>query len=142
MEGAPPDAAAAVAHGERLAARWRIAGGRLRPDEERQITEAAGGNPLFLEQLVAYVGEQRAAGSLPPALQALLAARLDRLDATERSALALGAIAGDRFNASSVHALAVGVTRADVERACERLVDRDLLVRDEPKRSRCASGTP
>jgi DNA-binding SARP family transcriptional activator len=109
-----------------------IAGGRLSDEEKRQITQAADGNPLFLEQLVAYVGEQGAAGALPPALQALLAARLDRLDAAERSALALGAIAGDRFDASSVHALAVGVARADVERACERLVARDLLVRDEP----------
>ena len=126
-----------TASGSLLAA---IAGGRLRPDEERQITDAAGGNPLFLEQLVAYVGEQRAAGSLPPALQALLAARLDRLDAAERSALALGAIAGDRFNASSVHALAVGITRADVERACERLVERDLLVRDERRSLRFRHG--
>ena len=78
---------------------------------------------------MAYVGERRAADSLPPALQALLAARLDRLDVTERAALALGSIAGDRFEASAVHALAAGITRAEVERACERLVERDLLVR-------------
>ena len=46
--------------------------------------------------------------------------------------MALGAIAGERFDARSVHSLAVGVTYADVERACDRLVERDLLVRDEP----------
>jgi predicted ATPase len=108
-----------------------IAGGRVDMAETRRIAEAAAGNPLFLEQLVAYVGERRAADSLPPALQALLAARLDRLDATERAALALGSIAGDRFEASAVHALAAGLTRADVERACERLVERHLLVRGE-----------
>jgi len=107
------------------------AAGRLHPDAERRIADAAGGNPLFLEQLVAYVGESRAADALPPALQALLAARLDRLDAAERSALALGAIVGDRFDASAVHALAAGITRTEVERACDRLVERDLLVRDE-----------
>ena len=33
-------------------------------------------------------------------------------------------------HARSVHSLAVGVTRADVERACDRLVERDLLVRE------------
>ena len=129
--GVHPDAAAAVAPRRASRCSRRSAGGRLRPDEERRIAEAAGGNPLFLEQLVAYVGEQRAADALPPALQALLAARLDRLDAAERSALALGAITGDRFDAGAVHALAAGITRAEVERACERLVERDLLVRDE-----------
>jgi DNA-binding SARP family transcriptional activator len=109
-----------------------IAGGRFDPDEERRIAEAAGGNPLFLEQLVAYVDEQHpSAGRLPPALRALLAARLDRLDAAERSALALGAVAGDTFETRSVHALAGGITRAELEQACDRLVRRDLLVRTE-----------
>ena len=106
-----------------------VAGGDLGPDDERRIADAAGGNPLFLEQLVAYVGEQRSTDALPPAIHALLAARLDRLDAGERSALALGAVAGDSFEAASVHALASGVTRAEVEQACDRLVERDLLVR-------------
>ena len=76
-----------------------IGGGRLPPAEQRQVAEAAGGNPLFLEQLMAYVGERHEADELPPALQALLTARLDRLDAAERAALALGAVAGDTFNA-------------------------------------------
>ena len=106
-----------------------LGGGRLPSAAQRQVAEAAGGNPLFLEQLVAYVDERRAADALPPALQALLAARLDRLDATERAALALGAVAGDTFTAASVHALATGITRVDAARACERLVERDLLVR-------------
>jgi DNA-binding SARP family transcriptional activator/tetratricopeptide (TPR) repeat protein len=106
-----------------------VAGGDLGPDDERRIAAAAGGNPLFLEQLVAYVGEQRSTDALPPAIHALLAARLDRLDAGERSALALGAVAGDSFEAASVHALTAGVTRAEVEYACDRLVERDLLVR-------------
>jgi predicted ATPase len=105
-----------------------LAGG-LPPAEQRRVTEAAGGNPLFLEQLVAYVAERRAADALPPALHALLAARLDRLDAAERAGLALGAVAGDTFTPGSVHALATGITRAEVERACERLLERDLLVR-------------
>jgi DNA-binding SARP family transcriptional activator len=109
-----------------------IAGGRLARDEERRIAQAAGGNPLFLEQLVAYFDEQHpSADRLPPALHALLAARLDRLDAAERSALALGAIAGDTFETRSVHALAGGITRAELEQACDRLVRRDLLVRIE-----------
>ena len=107
------------------------AGDRLDTDEERRIAKAAGGNPLFLEQLLAYVGERRSTDDLPPGIHALLAARLDRLGTTERSTLALGAVAGDAFETGSVHALAPGITRAEVEQACERLVERDLLIRDE-----------
>ena len=107
-----------------------ISGGRLETDDERRIADTAGGNPLFLEQLVAYVGERRSTDALPPALHALLAARLDRLGTVERSALALGAVVGDRFETASVQALATDVTRAEVEQACDRLVEQDLLLRE------------
>ena len=107
-----------------------ISGGRLEQDEERRIADTAGGNPLFLEQLVAYVGERGSTDALPPALHALLAARLDRLDTVERSALALGAVVGDAFETASVLALAADVTRAEVEQACDRLIKHDLLTED------------
>ena len=109
-----------------------IAGDRLDTEEERRITEAAAGNPLFLEQLVTYVGERPSVAALPPAIHALLAARLDQLDVAERSTLALGAVAGDAFAPDAVHALAAGLTRTEVDQACQRLVDRDLLIRGEP----------
>ena len=104
-----------------------ISGGRLQQDEERRIADTAGGNPLFLEQLVAYVGEGRSTDALPPALHALLAARLDRLDTVERSVLALGAVVGDRFETAAVHALTTDVSRGEVEQACDRLVAHNLL---------------
>jgi len=107
-----------------------ISGGRLDTDEERRIADTAGGNPLFLEQLVAYVGERRSTDALPPAIHALLAARLDRLDTVERSVLALGAVAGDAFQTASVHALATDITRAEVEQACDQLVKQDLLIQE------------
>jgi DNA-binding SARP family transcriptional activator len=109
-----------------------IDGGRLAPAERERIAEAAGGNPLFLEQLVAYLEERgTSTEALPPALRALLASRLDRLEATERSALALGAVVGDAFETREVHALGESVSRAELEQACERLVMRDLLVRGD-----------
>jgi DNA-binding SARP family transcriptional activator len=104
-----------------------IGGGRLHPAQQRRIAEAASGNPLFLEQLVAYVDERRGADALPPALHLLLTARLDRLDIAERSVLAVGAVAGDTFANEAVRALAAG-TRAELEQALERLIRRDLLV--------------
>jgi DNA-binding SARP family transcriptional activator len=109
-----------------------IDGGRLDPGERRRVAEAAGGNPLFLEQLVAYVDEQDAsAAALPAALHALLASRLDRLETTERSVLALGAVVGEAFRTREVAALAEGLSRVELERACDRLVERDLLVRGD-----------
>jgi DNA-binding SARP family transcriptional activator len=107
-----------------------LEGSRLERDERVHVARAAGGNPLFLEQLVAYLesqGPPAPAGLLPPALHALLAARLDRLGDGERSALAYGAIVGDAFELEPVHALADDMTRAALEQAWERLVDLDLL---------------
>ena len=67
----------------------------------------------------------RRPGCCRPALHALLAARLDRLG----DGRAVGARArrdrGRRVRARPVHALAEGMTRAELEQACERLVERD-----------------
>ena len=116
-----------------------IDGGRLDPHERRRIAEAAGGNPLFLEQLLAYVDERPAAlDALPPALHALLAARLDRLDAAERAALALGAVVGDAFAPAAVHALA-GITRGRA-RARARAARRARPARPRPGPG-CGSAT-
>jgi DNA-binding SARP family transcriptional activator len=109
----------------------------LEPAERRRIAEAAGGNPLFLDQLVAAIDEQ---DMLPHALHALLAARLDRLETTERSALALAAVVGDTFETRQVHALADGMSRAALEQACERLVARELLVRGDGRSIRFRHG--
>ena len=49
------------------------------PDQRSRITEAAEGNPLFLEQLVALEEEGREE-AIPPSIHAILAARLDRLE--------------------------------------------------------------
>src|SRR5262249_5152127 len=56
------------------------------------------------------------------------------------SALALGAVAGDAFAPVAVHALATGMTRAEVDRALARLVGRDLLVPSADGRLRFRHG--
>src|SRR5581483_3774310 len=56
--------------------------------ELEQVVVGAAGNPLFLEQLVAMLGEESGPrGRVPPSIQALLAARLDRLADDERVAI-------------------------------------------------------
>ena len=55
-----------------------------------RVREAAEGNPLFVEEMVALL-EESGGGTVmvPPTIQALLAARLDQLDSAERAVLAV-----------------------------------------------------
>jgi class 3 adenylate cyclase/tetratricopeptide (TPR) repeat protein len=72
-----------------------------------RIREAAEGNPLFVEEMVAMVRESPDGDIVvPPTIQALLAARLDQLDVPERSVLERGAVEGRVFHRGAVQALA------------------------------------
>jgi class 3 adenylate cyclase/tetratricopeptide (TPR) repeat protein len=62
-----------------------------------RIVAQANGNPLYLEQLGTAAHEQGTGDQLPPNLYALLAARIDRLDAAERTALQYAAVVGRPF---------------------------------------------
>jgi DNA-binding SARP family transcriptional activator/class 3 adenylate cyclase len=66
-----------------------------------RIVELAEGNPLFLEQLVA-VGAESHETALPSSIQAVLAARIDRLDAAERAVLEHGCVQGRSFYVGAV----------------------------------------
>jgi class 3 adenylate cyclase len=74
-----------------------------------RILEAAEGNPLFVEEMVALVqesGDSDGEITVPPTIQALLAARLDQLDASERDVLQRGSVEGRLFHRGAVQALA------------------------------------
>ena len=72
-----------------------------------RILEAAEGNPLFVEEMVALVAASGGGEVMvPPTIQALLAARLDQLDASERGVLERGAVEGRIFHRGAVQALA------------------------------------
>lgn len=72
-----------------------------------RIREAAEGNPLFIEQMVALVQESgNGEVVVPPTIQALLAARLDQLDPSERAVLERGSVEGRIFHRRAVEALA------------------------------------
>ena len=78
----------------------------LAPDLRERIVRAAGGNPLFVHEMVAMAAETAGEVVVPPTLQALLAARLDQLERPERSVLERGAVEGEVFHRGSVQALA------------------------------------
>ena len=73
----------------------------------RRISAAAEGNPLFVEEMLAMIHEGGADEiSVPPTIQALLAARLDQLPRAERATLERGAVEGQVFHRGAVQALA------------------------------------
>ena len=69
----------------------------LEPETAARIHEAAGGNPLYVEQLLAMVAEGNNADLVPPTMQALLAARLDALPDNERELLERASVVGLEF---------------------------------------------
>ena len=91
-----------------------------------RIREASEGNPLFVEEMVALVREAGdGAVAVPPTIQALLAARLDRLDPAERNVLERGAIEGRVFHRSAVAALCDGNPQLDTHLVA--LVRKELV---------------
>ena len=107
---------------DELAAEWPID-----RSARQQIEEAAEGNPLFLEQLVAMVAEYGPDAAIPPTIQALLAARLDRLEPNERAVLERASVAGRDFSRAAVAELSRDDQRDDVAATLLSLVRKELI---------------
>ncbi len=119
-----------------------LAGGELDDALRRRIDDAAGGNPLFVEETLAMLvddgllrredGRWVSVGDLddvavPPTIQALLAARLDRLDDADRMLLGRAAIVGLSFYLGALRELTPEAERGDVARRVQQLLRRDLI---------------
>jgi class 3 adenylate cyclase/tetratricopeptide (TPR) repeat protein len=103
-----------------------------------RIAHAAEGNPLFAEQLLAFVveGGSDALASLPPTVEALLASRLDRLDSSQRSILDRAAVIGHSFRESEVVALSPPEDAGTTGAALTTLVHRSFV---RPRRATAAT---
>jgi DNA-binding SARP family transcriptional activator/predicted ATPase len=93
-----------------------------------RIVETAEGNPLFLEQLVA-VGAQ-SGEELPSSIQAVLAARIDRLDPGERAVLELASVQGRTFHVGPLTELLDEEDRASTATHLVSLVQQQLIRSD------------
>jgi len=91
-----------------------------------RVVEAAEGNPFFVEQLLSAIllGE---AEDLPPTIEALLAARLDRLGPGERAVVEAAAVAGREFTTRAVADLVPSGAAASVDRHVASLIRRELV---------------
>lgn len=135
-----PDAAS-----ERVMA--NMLGGVELPDRVRRtVLTAAEGNPLFVEQLVSMLIDggilvERDGGwhatrelerlDVPPSIQALLAARLDMLDAMERGVVEPASVIGLAFPSTAVREIAAVAVRDAVPERLATMVEK-RLVRREP----------
>jgi DNA-binding SARP family transcriptional activator len=112
----------------------------LPPGELRsRILASAEGNPLFVEQFVAYASDEALAGRptldestavdlpIPPTIGALLAARLDRVPEAERRLLERASVVGRTFWTGALTELLPDSERRDVGGRLARLVRRDLI---------------
>ncbi len=143
---APEDAAAAVIKLQPLGAAQAAALAHaateetpLLPHEIEALTERAGGNPLFLTELMAVARQAGGMTELPDSVESLMTSRIDRLSPTDRRVLRCAAVVGASFTKDLVDAaLAPESPAPDVwERLGDFLVEEDghlrfrhALVRD------------
>ena len=113
-----------------------------------RIAEAAEGNPLFVEETLSmmidtglltrddghWVAEtDLATMSVPPSIQALLAARLDRLGSDERTVIQRASVVGRVFSIDDVSTLMHDTEPHIVEAHLQALIRKELI-RPEPSR--------
>ncbi|HEV2218613.1 MAG TPA: ABC transporter substrate-binding protein [Candidatus Dormibacteraeota bacterium] len=102
----------------------------IEPAVQEAVIAHADGNPLYLEELARAIGEggrpTAQALSLPPTLEGVILARLDRLEAGWRSVLTAAAACGRRFSFGLLQAVA-RVDEAHLREALHHLQRLDLL---------------
>ena len=113
-----------------------------------RILEAAEGNPLFVEEMLAMViddgllrfedgawrsVEDLAEVTVPPTIHLLLAARLDRLDGEERGVIERGAVEGKVFHSGAVATLSPQIARPQVRSRLLALARKELIRPDRPE---------
>jgi class 3 adenylate cyclase/tetratricopeptide (TPR) repeat protein len=107
-----------------------LAGTTLESTCRDEILDVTEGNPLFVEEtirlLVEHDGRLNVVGSIPNTLQALIAARIDRLPVIEKRVLQRAALVGRVFWEGSVAYLSPELD--DLSPHTESLSMRDLIV--------------
>lgn len=100
--------------------------GIAEPAITARLVETAGGNPLFIEELMASFTERAAemAASLPSNVQTIIAARLDALPPHEREVLFDASVVGKIFWRGALASLG---TEAGLDDLLDSLEARDLI---------------
>jgi class 3 adenylate cyclase/tetratricopeptide (TPR) repeat protein len=105
-----------------------LAGVEIAPAQRTLVLERAEGNPLFLEEIARMLREDEEIDLLPDTVQAMIAARIDRLSADEKRILQSAALVGRVFWRGALETLATGLA---VDSLLDRLLDREFIVPEE-----------
>jgi class 3 adenylate cyclase/tetratricopeptide (TPR) repeat protein len=101
---------------------------RLDSRLKERISAAGEGNPLYLEEMLAMVAEDgNGELAIPPTIQALLAARLDRLAPDERTAVECAAIQGQEYRHDALAELVPATLSGRLGEIHQSLVRKDLI---------------
>jgi class 3 adenylate cyclase/tetratricopeptide (TPR) repeat protein len=103
-------------------------------DAQARITAQCEGNPLFAELIVDVFAETAPSVQIPPTIQALLGARLDRLPIDERRLLEMATVIGREFSHELLRAMADadGIGGVVADELTARLIRRRILERGGP----------
>ena len=96
------------------------------PSTVAKVVATAEGNPLFLEELVAALGDEAADGDLPATVRAAIAARIDALPPDARTALLHASVIGQSFWRGVLEGIG---DLGDVDASLEALEARGLVRR-------------
>ncbi|MGH8985459.1 MAG: ATP-binding protein [Acidimicrobiia bacterium] len=96
------------------------------------MERVAGGNPLFIEELVSWSADREGADDFPTTVRAIIAARLDALPDVERRLLLDASVVGEVFWRGALMHVADGP--ADVDDRLDELEARDLVRREPTSR--------
>ena len=100
----------------------------LASDIAAQIEATAGGNPLFIEELAAWIAEGGDRAALPTTVKAMIGARLDVLPKEERSVVNDAAVIGKVFWRGVLGGLGTGGDTLDA--SLDSLESRDIIRRE------------
>jgi class 3 adenylate cyclase len=96
------------------------------------MERVAGGNPLFIEELVSWSADREGGDDFPTTVRAIIAARLDALPETERRLLLDASVVGEVFwRGALTH---VAGSADDVDDGLDQLEARDLVRREGASR--------
>jgi class 3 adenylate cyclase/tetratricopeptide (TPR) repeat protein len=110
-----------------------VADAPLDPELRERISSASGGNPLYMEEMLAMVREHGGGDIVvPPTIHALLQARIDTLDGDVRIVMERGAVEGEVFHRGSVAELTPPPVQPAVESHLATLVRKELIRADNP----------
>jgi class 3 adenylate cyclase/tetratricopeptide (TPR) repeat protein len=123
-----------------------LGSGQLDPRVSQHITDLSQGNPFILQELLVTLVDQgllreldgrwimtsdlTKESAVPPKIEALLTARLDRLDNDERKVIDCAAVVGQRFHDTDIDALSRSMSLSQVRDCLRRLAHQELVQPD------------